>query len=171
MPALTPSERRGAAVVVLLLAIGAVHDVWRAHHPDLTRPPAWAETSGLPTGGGVVPAPISGDGGAAAGGTPSSPPLAPSVAVDLNRAGVPELDALPGIGPVLAGRIVEHRARYGPFRSVDELLAVRGIGARLLERLRPRVVIRASGSQPSGKRTTAAISESSGAGGEHVVRP
>ncbi|WP_346622618.1 ComEA family DNA-binding protein [Blastococcus montanus] len=48
--------------------------------------------------------------------------------VDLNTAGVADLDALPGIGPVLAQRIVEHRARSGGFRSVDELDDVPGIG-------------------------------------------
>ncbi len=48
--------------------------------------------------------------------------------VDLNAAGVAELDALPGIGPVLAQRIVDHRSRQGPFRSVDELDDVPGIG-------------------------------------------
>ncbi|MFD2093081.1 ComEA family DNA-binding protein [Blastococcus deserti] len=48
--------------------------------------------------------------------------------VDLNTAGVAELDALPGIGPVLAQRIVDHRGRQGPFRSVEELDDVPGIG-------------------------------------------
>ena len=42
-------------------------------------------------------------------------------------------------GPVLAGRILEHRARIGRFESVEELREVRGVGPRLLERLRPRV--------------------------------
>jgi competence protein ComEA len=48
--------------------------------------------------------------------------------VDLNTAGVAELDSLPGIGPVLAQRIVDHRSRQGPFRSVEELDDVPGIG-------------------------------------------
>lgn len=65
--------------------------------------------------------------------------------VDLNRAGSAALTALPGIGPVLAERIVEHRERHGPFASIDELRAVRGIGPRLIERLRPRA---AAGSPP-----------------------
>jgi competence protein ComEA len=59
--------------------------------------------------------------------------------VDLNRAAAAELDALPGIGPVLARRIVEHRRRHGPFLRVEELRAVRGVGPRLLARLRPQV--------------------------------
>ena len=67
------------------------------------------------------------------------PADAAPAAVDLNRATARELEKLPGVGPVLAGRIVAHRQRYGPFRQPEELLAVRGIGPRLLERLRPHV--------------------------------
>jgi competence protein ComEA len=48
--------------------------------------------------------------------------------VDLNAATAADLDALPGIGPVLAQRIVEHRERNGPFRSVEQLDDVPGIG-------------------------------------------
>ena len=47
------------------------------------------------------------------------------------------VQALPGIGPVLAARIVEHRRLHGRFHHVDELLLVHGIGPRLLEKLRP----------------------------------
>jgi competence protein ComEA len=64
-------------------------------------------------------------GGAPAGGTGAA---ATGGLVDLNTAGVAELDALPGIGPVLAQRIVDHRGRQGPFRSVEELDDVPGIG-------------------------------------------
>ena len=48
--------------------------------------------------------------------------------VDLNTATAGDLDALPGIGPVLAQRIVDHRVRNGPFRSVEQLDDVAGIG-------------------------------------------
>ncbi|WP_082573743.1 ComEA family DNA-binding protein [Cellulomonas sp. Root137] len=58
--------------------------------------------------------------------------------LDLNGADEAALDALPGIGPVLAGRIVAHREK-GPFTSVDELADVAGIGPTLLERLRELV--------------------------------
>lgn len=60
--------------------------------------------------------------------------------VDLNTADVAALDTLPGIGPVLAQRIVEHRAER-PFGSVDELADVRGIGPTALERLRDLVCV------------------------------
>lgn len=57
--------------------------------------------------------------------------------VDLNRAGKNELMALPGIGPTLAERIVNHRSAAGRFRTVDDLLNVRGIGRKKLELLAP----------------------------------
>lgn len=62
--------------------------------------------------------------------------------IDLNTATTAELEMLPGIGPVLARRIVERRTAHGAFRRVEDLLEVKGIGFRLLERLRPHVVIR-----------------------------
>lgn len=64
---------------------------------------------------------------------------AQTVVVSINTASARELEALPGIGPVLAGRIVAYRAAHGPFRSVDELINVSGIGPKLLEQLRPHV--------------------------------
>jgi competence ComEA-like helix-hairpin-helix protein len=59
--------------------------------------------------------------------------------VDPNRADARELATLPGIGPKLARRILAHRRRHGPFRRPEDLLAVRGIGHRLLARLRSRL--------------------------------
>jgi competence protein ComEA len=71
--------------------------------------------------------------GAAAGAAATGP--SPGGPVDLNTAGVNELDALPGIGPVLAQRIVDHRSREGPFRSVDQLDDVPGIGPAIAAEL------------------------------------
>jgi competence ComEA-like helix-hairpin-helix protein len=62
--------------------------------------------------------------------------------IDLNRAGLEELVQLPGIGPELAGRIVEFRQRSGGFREPDDLLAVPGIGPGIMEKIRNRVRIR-----------------------------
>jgi competence protein ComEA len=59
--------------------------------------------------------------------------------VDVNRAGAEELRQLPGVGPVLAERIVEWRRENGPFRTPEDLERVPGIGPRLRERLAPRV--------------------------------
>ncbi len=59
--------------------------------------------------------------------------------VDLNSAGSEELQSLPGVGPALAARIVAFRQENGPFRTVDDLLAVKGIGPKMLEKLRDKV--------------------------------
>lgn len=61
--------------------------------------------------------------------------------VDLNSAGVEELMRLPGIGEVLAQRIVEDRLANGPYESVEDLLRVRGIGEAKLEALRDSVCL------------------------------
>jgi competence protein ComEA len=63
---------------------------------------------------------------------------APTATVDLNTATAAELDALPGIGPALAARVVAWRAEHGRFRSVDDLAGVPGIGPALVGRLRGR---------------------------------
>jgi len=62
--------------------------------------------------------------------------------LDLNLASARELDCLPGIGPVLAGRIVADRAAHGHYRSPEDLERVPGVGARLVARLRPFVAVR-----------------------------
>ena len=59
--------------------------------------------------------------------------------LDVNRATEQDFDALPGIGPKLAERIVEYRQSVGTFRSLDELRAVKGIGNKKFERIRPLV--------------------------------
>jgi competence protein ComEA len=59
--------------------------------------------------------------------------------VDLNRASAAELDGLPGIGPATAAAIVEHREQNGPFASIEDLEAVRGIGPAKLDALRDLV--------------------------------
>ncbi|NOZ55173.1 MAG: helix-hairpin-helix domain-containing protein [Calditrichaeota bacterium] len=66
---------------------------------------------------------------------------------DLNRAGVEELQRLPRVGPVMARRIVQYRDRVGRFTSVEQLLEVKGIGRKTLERLRPYVYV-AQGREP-----------------------
>jgi len=65
----------------------------------------------------------------------------PKPPVNLNTASVAELARLPGVGQVIARRIVRHRQRSGPFRKVDELLVIRGISQAKLEKLRPLVTV------------------------------
>jgi competence protein ComEA len=61
--------------------------------------------------------------------------------INLNLATAEDLETLPGIGEVLAQRILEHRESNGPFTSVDELLEVSGIGEARLEDIRDRVSV------------------------------
>ncbi len=61
--------------------------------------------------------------------------------VNVNQANAAQLELLPRVGPALAKRIVEFRKANGPFKSIDDLLAVRGIGERSLEHLRPYVTL------------------------------
>lgn len=83
-----------------------------------------AATGGSAAGGGAAGA------GAASGG---------EAKVDLNTATVAQLDSLPGIGPVLAQRIFDHRRERGPFRKVLDLRQVEGIGPKKFDQLRSRV--------------------------------
>lgn len=74
-------------------------------------------------------------------GDPATPAAEDGAAsgVDLNRATVAELETLPGVGPVLAERIVAHRDAHGPFTTVEDLLDVPGIGEAKLAALRDEV--------------------------------
>lgn len=93
----------------------------------VTEPPA----AGAATASGTSPPGTGGAGTSGAGGS--------GVQVDLNSADESALDALPGVGPVIAGRIVQWRTEHGRFSSVEELSEVSGIGEKAMERLRPLV--------------------------------
>lgn len=80
-----------------------------------------------------------------------TPDLSP---VDINTAGVEELDQLPGIGEVLAGRIIAYREANGPFESIEELMEVSGIGEAKLAELEGWITVGAppeSGGETSTK--------------------
>ncbi len=85
--------------------------------------------------GEQVLVPARGAAAAAASGTPS-----PTAPLDLNTASMEQLDALPGVGPATAQKIIDYRQTHGPFRSVDELEAVPGIGPAKLAQLKGLVI-------------------------------
>jgi competence protein ComEA len=84
----------------------------------------------------------SGDGQGAVGGAPAAAGGAmsvPTAKVSLSSATLEQLDALPGVGPITAQKIVDYRAAHGPFSSVDDLDQVPGIGPTRIEQLRDLV--------------------------------
>ena len=83
---------------------------------------------------GQAPPPVLGPGPAGDGSTPSGP-------VNLNTATAEQLEALSGVGPATAHAIITWRQQHGRFRSVQDLLQVRGIGPAKLEALRDQVTV------------------------------
>ena len=73
----------------------------------------------------------------------AAPKTAPSPAdkVNVNTAGLEELVSLPGIGRAYAQRIIEYRDKNGPFKRLEDLLNVRGIGEKTFERIKDRVTL------------------------------
>lgn len=65
----------------------------------------------------------------------------PAQPVNLNTATSDELQQVPGIGPSTAEKILRMRKSYGPFKSVDDLLAIRGLGAKRLEKMRKYLTV------------------------------
>ncbi|MEE1650985.1 helix-hairpin-helix domain-containing protein [Brachybacterium sp. J144] len=84
----------------------------------------------------AAPAGSSGEPGAGDGA-----PASAASPIDLNTATVQQLVELPGVGPAIAQRIVDHREANGPFTSVDDLLEVSGIGPATLEKIRPLATV------------------------------
>ena len=99
--------------------------------PGETPPPLIGAVGGVGSGGVTAGGAAAGSGGAGAGAA-----VGP---IDLNSATLAALDTLPGVGPVLAQRILDWRAQHGRFSTVDELGEVSGIGDKLLEQIRPKV--------------------------------
>ena len=132
----------GSRVADALAAAGGVAPGAEVGLLNLARPLADGELVVV----GPEPQVLAGQAGA--GGEAGPPPGAGATAgapgaggpLSLSTADASALETLPGIGPVLAQRVVEHRERHGPFGSVDALLEVSGVGPATLERLRDHVV-------------------------------
>jgi competence protein ComEA len=76
----------------------------------------------------------------ASSGTGMSAP-AQTPPVNLNTATAADLEKLPGIGPATAARIVEYRKEKGPFKKIEELMNVKGIGEKTFLSLKPRITV------------------------------
>ena len=80
------------------------------------------------------------EGTAAYGATPLAS-VSADKAIDLNDADEQQLMSVPGIGKTLAVRIIEFRKEHGPFRRVEDLLKVKGVGEKSLTKLRPHITV------------------------------
>jgi competence protein ComEA len=63
--------------------------------------------------------------------------------VNLNTASASDLEALPGIGAKTAARIIEYRQKNGPFKKIEELMNVRGVGEKNFLKLKPQISVAA----------------------------
>lgn len=125
---------------------------WRAAYPELAaRLERFDRDAGAGEAGTTAEVENSAKGAARAS-PPASPvgrptklgqasTAAPEPRLDLNRASAGDLSRLPGVGAVLAARIVHAREAAGPFASVEDLRRVSGVGRAKLERLRPLVTV------------------------------
>ncbi len=170
-PGATPAASAGTAEQAAPATAGVVvvHVVGRVKHPGVRRLPLGSRvTDAVEAAGGVAtkadlsalnlarvlvdgeqvrvpavgepvaPVPTTGGGAASSGGAGVGSPGAP---VSINTADLTALDSLPGVGPVLAQRILDWRSSHGRFTSVDELGEVSGIGEKLLAQLSPLVTL------------------------------
>lgn len=73
----------------------------------------------------------------------------PAKPVNINTATSEELQQVPGIGPATAQKILQMRKSYGPFKSVDDLLAIRGLGQKRLDKMRKYLTVGKTATSPS----------------------
>ena len=99
---------------------------------------------------GVVAAQALGAQDTSPGSASQDPRAGKPAVVNLNTATASELETLPGIGPKVALRIVEYRKAKGPFKKIEELMNVQGIGEKAFLRIRPQVTV-ASKPEPAGQ--------------------
>lgn len=126
--------RPGDRVVDALRAAGGATSKADLGALNLARPVTDGEQVYVPLPGESPPAPAAVAGSSGGGGGVGSDGV-----VDLNTADAQALDSLPGVGPVLAERILDWRLEHGRFTSVDELAEVSGIGDKLLSQIREKV--------------------------------
>jgi competence ComEA-like helix-hairpin-helix protein len=125
-------------LVVLVAGIGLGIGHWRRTHPLLVERLERLDRAAAPPSPTVDELPLAQPARRTA--PPKSAP--PSPPLDINHASEDELRALPGIGSVLASRIVEARERDGPFGSLEDLRRVRGLGRAKIEKLTAAIALR-----------------------------
>ena len=129
----------GSRVLNAVQAAGGPSPLADLNHLNLARPVVDGEQIVVPKPGeNIAGGGLSGAAGGAVG--PTSAGSAGGL-IDLNTADATALDSLPGVGPVIAQRILDWRTEHGRFTSVDELGEVTGIGDKLMAQIGPRVTV------------------------------
>ena len=121
----------GARVIDAIDAAGGARTGAMLESLNLAAPLTDGSQILVPKEGGESSAPVPGEAGGAA----------PGALINVNTASATELEALPGVGEVIAQAIVDYRTENGPFTSVDQLLDVSGIGDATLEDIRELVTV------------------------------
>jgi competence protein ComEA len=130
----------GSRVADAVAGAGGAHASADLERVNLARVVTDGEQIHVPAPGEALP-PGSNGAGSGAGSSPGPHPTTAPPLVDLNSADLAALDTLPGVGPVLAQRIVDWRSERGRFTTVEELNEVSGIGDKLFAQLKPRVTV------------------------------
>jgi competence protein ComEA len=126
----------GARVIDAIDAADGLTDEADRARLNLAAPLGDGQRVWVPTVGEDEPPIVGPDGGGTVAGTEED-----DGPIDLNRADQSALETLPGVGPSIAGAIIEHRTREGPFVRVEDLLEVSGIGPARLAQLEPLVTV------------------------------
>jgi comEA protein len=116
-----------------VIATSAVVFVVPAHAQAGKRTPAAQPEANLPQAAAAVP------------GVPAKNGGHSTAVINLNTATVTELEALPGVGAKTAARIVDYRQKKGPFKKIEELMNVQGIGEKSFLKLKPQITVAVNG--------------------------
>lgn len=135
----TPNERKGLLFLALVALSGTGVRMWRARIPPPTRTESAAIDRQLMRVDSARSAKRSREKRPKTKTDGTQPAVRDSQPIEINDATAERIEALPGIGPALAKRIVAHRDSAGSFADLAALCEVRGIGPALAERLRPLV--------------------------------
>jgi comEA protein len=107
--------------------------------PEAMAPPDWE--AAMTAGKSVAGTNLESQKGRLPGTKSDLQPKTPGRVIDPNRSSQEDLETLPGIGPVLAKRIIDYRRAHGPYKKIADLRKVSGIGPKKLEKIKPYVII------------------------------
>ena len=118
--------------------------------PEAIAPPDWKAP--MPIGKSVSGTHLENQEGRLPGSKSDLQPKAPGRVIDPNLASQKDLETLPGIGPVMARRIINYRRTHGPYKKIADLRKVSGIGVKKLEKMKPYLTIAAEPGTADGRR-------------------